>query len=211
MVNLPEGKMKSREGTVVDGDDLINSLRDGALGRFRRRGARRRWAHPADVAEKVALGALHYFLLQTTPTKDMIFNPKESLSFNGNTGPTFSTWGARISSILRKAEGSAAVSGAIKPELLAHEAEWELLKTLAAFPREATRAAEGHDPSAVAAYLSEVSKCFSPFYHDCPILSADSADLARTRLELVRATRIVPQERDGAHTGPLPRNDVRGG
>jgi len=191
MVNLPEGKMKSREGTVVDGDDLINSLRDGALEEIQAKGREEAVGDPADVAEKVALGALHYFLLQTTPTKDMIFNPKESLSFNGNTGPYLQYMGARISSILRKAEGSAAVSGAIKPELLAHEAEWELLKTLAAFPREATRAAEGHDPSAVAAYLYEVSKCFSRFYHDCPILSAGSADLARTRLELVRATRIV--------------------
>lgn len=197
MVNLPEGKMKSREGTVVDGDDLINSLRDGALEEIAAKGREEAVGDPAEVAEKIALAALHYFLLQTTPTKDMIFNPKESLSFQGNTGPYLQYMGARICSILRKVEsesgssGSPLAGGSVKPELLTHDAEWELLKTLEAFAKQASRAAEGRDPSVITSYLYDVSKCFSRFYHDCPILAAGNADLARTRLELVRATKIV--------------------
>ncbi len=203
MVNLPEGKMKSREGTVVDGDDLINSLRDGALEEIQAKGREEAVGDPAEVAEKVALAALHYFLLQVGPTKDMIFNPKESLSFQGNTGPYLQYMGARISSILRKTEAECAfgpdgkatagalAGGEVKPELLTHDAEWELLKTLGDFPKHAARAAEGHDPSVLTAYLYDVSKGFSRFYHDCPIIAAGNPDLARTRLELARATLIV--------------------
>ena len=203
MVNLPEGKMKSREGTVVDGDDLINSLRDGALEEIAAKGREEAVGDPAEVAEKIALAALHYFLLQTTPTKDMIFNPKESLSFQGNTGPYLQYMGARISSILRKVEAEcqfghdgtattgALAGGSVKPELLTHEAEWELLKTLADYPKQAARAAECRDPSAITSFLYDVSKGFSRFYHDCPIIAAGNPDLARTRLELARATRIV--------------------
>jgi arginyl-tRNA synthetase len=87
MVNLPEGKMKSREGTVVDADDLIDSLRDMALTEIREKEREEDVGNPVEVAEKIALGALHYFLLQQTPAKDMLFDPKESLSFTGNTGP----------------------------------------------------------------------------------------------------------------------------
>lgn len=193
MVNLPEGKMKSREGTVVDADDLINTLRDGALEEISAKGRDEAVGDPQEVAEKIALGALHYYLLQTTPTKDMLFNPKESLSFNGNTGPYLQYMGARISSILRKVESDSALftSASVKPELLVHDAEWELLKTLSEYPRQAARAAENRDPSALTSYLYEVSKGFSRFYHDCPILAASSSDLGRTRLELVRAVLIV--------------------
>jgi len=192
MVNLPEGKMKSREGTVVDGDDLINSLRDGALEEIQAKGREEAVGDSLEVAEKIALGALHYFLLQTTPTKDMIFNPKESLSFQGNTGPYLQYMGARISSIIRKvaAEGNFS-EGSVKPELLANDAEWELLKTLAEFPKQAARAAEGRDPSIITSYIYDLSKGFSRFYHDCPILTAGTPDLARTRFELVRAVQIV--------------------
>lgn len=194
MVNLPEGKMKSREGTVVDGDDLINSLRDGALEEIAAKGREEAVGDPAEVAEKIGLGALHYFLLQVSPGKDMIFNPKESLSFNGNTGPYLQYMGARVSSILRKVETpefSNVAVGTVDPSLLVHEAEWELLKTLKDFPKQVARAAENHDPSVITAYLYEVSKGFSHFYHECPILTAASPDLARTRLELVKAVRIV--------------------
>jgi arginyl-tRNA synthetase len=197
MVNLPEGRMKSREGTIVDADDLIDTLRSGALDEITEKGRGDAVGDPAEVAEKIALGALHYYLLQTTPTKDMLFNPKESLSFNGNTGPYLQYMGARISSILRKveAEGASGVGsillGAVRPELLSTEAEWELLKTLAEYPKQAARAAENRDPSIITSFLYDVSKGFSRFYHDCPILAASSPDLGRTRLELVRAVLIV--------------------
>ncbi|MDR2952085.1 MAG: arginine--tRNA ligase, partial [Treponema sp.] len=103
MVNLPEGKMKSREGTVVDADDLIDSLRDMALAEIRAKEREEEVGDAAEVAEKIALGALHYYLLQPSPAKDMLFDPKESLSFTGNTGPYLQYMGARISSMLRKA------------------------------------------------------------------------------------------------------------
>ena len=192
MVNLPEGKMKSREGTVVDGDDLINTLRDGALEEISAKGRDEAVGDPAAVAEKIALGALHYFLLQVSPTKDMIFNPKESLAFTGNTGPYLQYMGARISSILRKvADDPSLAGGSVQAGLLTHDAEWELLKILGEFPKQTLRAAQNQDPSVITGFIYDLSKAFSRFYHDCPILAAGSPDLARTRLELVRACRIV--------------------
>ncbi|GHV78772.1 arginine--tRNA ligase [Spirochaetia bacterium] len=182
MVNLPEGKMKSREGTVVDADDLIDSLKDLALEEIRSKDREEAVGDSAEVAEKIALGALHYYLLQVTPAKDMLFDPKESLSFNGNTGPYLQYMGARISSILRKANSN--TTGNIKPELLGSDAEWELVKTISAYPNAVADAAARMDPSILAAYLYDLSKGFSRFYHDCPILNAASPDLAAGRLAL---------------------------
>ncbi|MEL3905494.1 MAG: arginine--tRNA ligase [Treponema sp.] len=194
MVNLPEGKMKSREGTVVDADDLITDLKNGALEEIAAKGREEAVGNPEEVAEKIALGALHYFLLQVDAMRDMLFNTKESLSFNGNTGPYIQYMGARISSILRKAEteeGAAARKGSYKPELLTSEAEWELLKKLEDFPAQVDKAAAQYIPAIITGYLYDVCKLFSRFYHDCPILAADNPDLAATRLELARAVQIV--------------------
>lgn len=197
MVNLPEGKMKSREGTVVDADDLIDSLHNDALKKITENGREKEVGDVETVAENIALGALHYFLLQVSPKKDMLFNPKESLSFTGNTGPYLQYMGARISSILRKAEEPEAQNnlknGSLKPELLTHESEWELLKTLEDFPKQVDKAGERKDTSVLTSYLYEVSKSFSRFYRDCPILTAGDVDLCVTRLELARATKIVLQ------------------
>lgn len=197
MVNLPEGKMKSREGTVVDADDLIDSLHEDALKKISENGREKEVGDIDAVAENIALGALHYFLLQVSPKKDMLFNPKESLSFTGNTGPYLQYMGARISSILRKAESPETKellkNGSVKPELLSHKSEWELLKTLEDFPNHVDRAGERKDPSVLTSYLYEVSKAFSRFYRDCPILSAGDADLSATRLQLAQATKIVLQ------------------
>ncbi|GHV25949.1 arginine--tRNA ligase [Spirochaetia bacterium] len=192
MVNLPEGKMKSREGTVVDADDLIDSLKDLALEEIRSKDREEAVGDSAEVAraaEKIALGALHYYLLQVTPAKDMLFDPKESLSFNGNTGPYLQYMGARISSILRKANSNTngKAEGSVKPELLTKDAEWELVKTISAYPAAVADAAARMDPSILAAYLYELSKGFSRFYHDCPILGADNPDLAAGRLALSKA------------------------
>jgi len=187
MVNLPEGKMKSREGTVVDADDLIDSLKEMALQEIREKNREEAVGDGEAVAEKIAVGALHYYLLQVSPTKDMLFNPKESLSFNGNTGPYLQYMGARISSMLRKKAGSLAEAGQFRPELLTGEAEWALIKTLATYPETVELAASQMDPSVIAAYLYELSKAFSRFYHDCPILNAETADLAASRLALSQA------------------------
>lgn len=192
MVNLPEGKMKSREGTVVDADDLINQLRDGALEEIAAKGREEAVGKPEEVAEKIALGALHYFLLQATPAKDMMFNPKESLSFNGNTGPYLQYMGARICSILRKAEEAGVKpSESVDFSLLNHPAEWALVKALGEYPATLKKAAEKLDPSEIAALLYEVAKLFSSFYHDCPILGIDNQALTAARLALVRCVKTV--------------------
>ncbi|MEL3907584.1 MAG: arginine--tRNA ligase [Treponemataceae bacterium] len=196
MVNLPEGKMKSREGTVVDADNLLNSLHKGAFEEIKEKGREEIVRDPKDTAEKIALGALHYFLLQVNPKKDMLFDPKESLSFTGNTGPYLQYMGARICSILRKAETANAEitkGGVFKPELLSSETEWELLKSVENFPAQVLRAKENYDPSVIANYLYELAKNFSRFYKDCPILSANDPNLLVTRLELVKVVKTVLQ------------------
>ncbi|AEE16334.1 arginine--tRNA ligase [Treponema brennaborense] len=195
MVNLPEGKMKSREGTVVDADDLINTLRDGALEEIAAKGREEAVGDPAAVAEKIALGALHYYLLQTTPTKDMLFNPKESLAFNGNTGPYLQYMGARICSILRKAAdtGLQAASPAQAAALLTHETEWELVKLLGDYPSVVVKAAENLDPSQLTGFLYDVAKAFGKFYHECPAvgIASENPALASARLALIAGTRTV--------------------
>jgi arginyl-tRNA synthetase len=206
MVNLPEGKMKSREGTVVDADDLIDSLRDMAIAEIKEKEREEKVGDPAEVAEKIALGALHYYLLQVSPAKDMLFDPKESLSFNGNTGPYLQYMGARISSMLRKKNEEVKIKNEECSEdkfsLLVSDSEWELIKTLAAYPAAISEAAAGLDPSRLAAYLYELSKCFSRFYHDCPILNAENPDLSAARLALSQA--VLRVLKDALHLICVP-------
>ena len=192
MVNLPEGRMKSREGTVVDADDLIDSLRDDVLEEITAKGREAAVGEPAVVAEKIALGALHYFLLQATPSKDMLFNPKESLSFNGNTGPYLQYMGARICSILRKAEETGiTINDGADLSLLTNPVEWELIKSLGDYPEAVYRAAEKLDPSEITAVLYSIAKSFSSFYHDCSILGTDDKELLQARLKLVSCVKTV--------------------
>ena len=197
MVNLPEGKMKSREGTVVDADDLIDSLRDLALEEIREKEREEALDNPKETAEKIALAALHYYLLSVTPSKDMLFDPKESLSFNGNTGPYLQYMGARISSMLHKNKESGTMdeeSGIKSAELsdngeyslLTSDSEWELLKVLANYNEAVSLSASYMDPSLLGTYLYDLSKAFSRFYHDCPILQAETSALSVARLDLSR-------------------------
>jgi arginyl-tRNA synthetase len=183
MVNLPEGKMKSREGTVVDADDLLDSLKEMALKEIKDKEREEIVGDAEVIAEKIALGALHYYLLQTSAAKDMLFNPKESLSFNGNTGPYLQYMGARISALLRKSE-TRALPTAVQPELLIGDEEWELVKALMDYDDAVGTAAAKMDSSTLTSYLYSLSKTFSRFYHDCPILNADDPALARARLAL---------------------------
>jgi arginyl-tRNA synthetase len=200
MVNLPEGKMKSREGTVVDADDLIDSLKEMALGEIREKEREQEVGNPQEVAEKIALGALHYYLLQVSPVKDMLFDPKESLSFNGNTGPYLHYMGARISSMLRKSNEQREMgngewgTGEADFSLLVSDPEWELIKILALYPQAVSEAAAGLDPSVLTAWVYELSKAFSRFYHDCPILNAENSELSSARLALSRAVMRVLQD-----------------
>lgn len=192
LVNLPSGRMKSREGTVVDADDLIDSLKASARKAIEERGRDGSVGDPDDVAEKVALAALHYYMLQATPAKDMLFNPEESLSFNGNTGPYLQYMGARINSVLRKAD-----EAGVRPDsseqavaLLSAEDEWTLIKLLGDYPAVVARAAENLDPSGLSAYAYETAKAFSKFYQTCPIVAVSSknAALAGARLYLAQCT-----------------------
>ena len=197
LVNLPSGRMKSREGNVVDADDLIDSLHADALKAIQDKGRDSEVGNADDVAEKVALAALHYYLLQVSPVKDMLFNPEESLSFNGNTGPYLQYMGARIASILRKAEEQGLSANLCADSqslsLLTHESEWALIKSLGRFPQVVEKAATDLDPSQMASYIYEICKAFSAFYRDCPILSVaeENKTLASARLCLASCTLTV--------------------
>jgi arginyl-tRNA synthetase len=191
MVNLPEGKMKSREGTVVDADDLLDSLRDLALEEIREKEREEIVGNPREIAEKIALGALHYFLLSVSPAKDMLFDPRESLSFNGNTGPYLQYMGARISSMLKKAEqlksDISEIDASPNYALLVSDPEWELIKVLANYDEAIASAALNTDPSLLGTYLYNLSRAFSRFYHDCPVLQAEIPELSAARMDLSRA------------------------
>jgi len=190
MVNLPEGRMKSREGTVVDADDLLKELGHMASEEIRSKERDKIVGNVEETGHKIALAALHYFLLQVSPFKDMVFDPKESLSFNGNTGPYLQYMSARISSMLKKFEARKAHFQGVEPDfrLLKSDAEWELVKNLASFPSTVRMAAGELNPSLVACHLYDTAKSFSRFYHDCPILGADNKALALGRVELAKAT-----------------------
>jgi arginyl-tRNA synthetase len=187
MVNLPDGKMKSREGTVVDADDLIDELRDMAFTEIKNKEREDAVGDVYTTAEKIALGALHYYLLQISPERDMSFNPKESLSFNGNTGPYLQYMGARICSILRRG-GDFLTNEETYTELLTSDEEWQLIKTIAQYPQTVAIAAKEMNPSFITAWLYELSKNFSGFYHAAPVLNAQDTRLIRARLALCRAT-----------------------
>ncbi len=186
MVNLPDGKMKSREGTVVDADDLIANLSDLALEEIRAKGREEEVEDARATADAVTLAALHYYLLQVTPKKDMVFNPKESLSFNGNTGPYLQYMAARICSMERKARemGWNTEDSQVDGTLLTADEEWELVGILADFPRVVEQAGKDHNPSLIAAALYNGAKVFSRYYHDNPILNNENTTLAKARLQL---------------------------
>ena len=187
MVNLPEGKIKSREGTVVDADDLIDDLAERALAAMR---DKERVENPKDTAEKVALAALHYFLLQVSPAKDMMFRPDESLSFNGNTGPYLQYTMARISALIAKFSPQAS-SVPISADLLCRDDEWEIIRGIAEFPELVERSAEKLDPSILASGLYALARNFSGYYHEVPIARGASRELSTARTALARAVLLT--------------------
>ncbi|MCR4602730.1 MAG: arginine--tRNA ligase [Prevotella sp.] len=186
MVELPNGKMKSREGTVVDADDLMELMVDDAyhtsmeLGKFDDMSEEER----RDIARIVGMGALKYFILKVDARKNMLFNPEESIDFNGNTGPFIQYTYARIRSILRKATPTGQVSGA---ELSAKETE--LIQKMNEFGAAVEQAGKDYSPSGIANYCYELTKVFNQFYHDYSILN--EPDEAKKQMRLVLARNVA--------------------
>ena len=193
MVELPEGKMKSREGTVVDADDLIADMVETAremsteLGKLD--GCTKEEAD--DVCRIVGLGALKYFILKVDPKKTMLFDPRESIDFNGNTGPFIQYTHARICSILRKAdEAGIDYKSYDCTELLPEEVA--LIKSMADFPNVVKAAGESFSPSLIAAYAYDLAKTFNGYYHDHSILREEDGQKRRMRLMLAaEVARII--------------------
>ena len=193
MVELPEGKMKSREGTVVDADDLIADMIGTAremsdeLGKLD--GCSEEEA--AAISEMVGLGALKYFILKVDPKKTMLFDPRESIDFNGNTGPFIQYTHARICSILRKAEEMGISTENYTNASLLDE-EVELIKTLTEYPAAVRSAAQQFAPSVIAAYAYELAKQFNGYYHDHSILKEQDATTRSLRLMLAeQVARVI--------------------
>ena len=185
MVELPEGKMKSREGTVVDADDLIADMVGTAremsdeLGKLD--GSSEEEANA--ICEMVGLGALKYFILKVDPKKTMLFDPRESIDFNGNTGPFIQYTHARIRSIMRKAEEAGiATDNFLSAPLLQEEVE--LIKALSEYPAVVRAAGEQFAPSVIAAYAYDLAKQFNGYYHDHSILKEENSAVRSLRLKL---------------------------
>ena len=186
MVNLPNGKMKSREGTVVDADDLFDNLAELAKKEIQEKERENLVDGLDKTANAIALGALNYYLLQVDPTKDMTFDPEKSISFNGNTGPYLQYMGARISSMLRKFDEVKDDYKDIEfdASLLNLEEERELVKLIANFPEVVKKAGENFNPSLICSHLYDISKMFSKWYHDNKILMADDKSIVVARITL---------------------------
>lgn len=182
MVELPDGKMKSREGTVVDADDLMDKMVEGAreasADRFKDMPAE----EAAEVARMVGMGALKYFLLKVDPRKNMLFNPKESIDFNGNTGPFLQYTYARIRSIIRRAGDDFNPKEEIKTQ--PNEKESVLIQKVADFPQVVSEAARSFSPALIANYCYDLAKEYNQFYHDYPVLKEENDDVRKMRLIL---------------------------
>jgi len=184
MVELPEGKMKSREGTVVDADDLMATMIADAAEASAERMADMDAAEAADTARKIGLGALKYFLLKVDPKKNMLFNPKESIDFNGNTGPFLQYTYARIKSVLRKGGTDPLAGTPAAVTAVPGEGEIDIIQCLAGFPDTVAEAARSYSPALVANYAFELAKLFNRYYHDNPILKEEDPAMRGLRLLL---------------------------
>lgn len=190
MVELPNGKMKSREGTVVDADDLIASMIQNARALSEDKVNKLEGiteAEKNEIARIVGLGALKYFILKVDARKNMLFNPEESIDFNGNTGPFIQYTYARIRSILRKAAAQGiAIPTAVADNAPMNEKEIALIQKMNDFGAAVAQAGVDYSPSGIANYCYELTKEFNQFYHDYSILNADTEDEKTTRLVLAQ-------------------------
>lgn len=181
MVELPEGKMKSREGTVVDADDLIDTMVASAAEMGAERFAEMPAEESAEIARMVGLGALKYFLLKVDPRKNMLFNPKESIDFNGNTGPFIQYTYARIRSVIRKSEG---FDPQATPQSEPNAKESVLIQKVADFPSVVAEAGKNYSPALIANYAYDLAKEYNQFYHDYSILREEDEQKRNLRLLL---------------------------
>ena len=186
MVELPEGKMKSREGTVVDADDLIEKMYEEAKATSDESG--KLAGLPEEEKDRlyhtIGLGALKYFILKVDPKKKMLFNPKESIDFNGNTGPFIQYTHARIKSILRKA-GEQGIEAKLDADAVLSPKEVRLVKLISSYPQKVAEAADALSPALIANYCYELSKEFNQYYHDTMILREPDRKLLEMRLVLI--------------------------
>lgn len=183
MVELPEGKMKSREGTVVDADDLLTEMYNTAELTTKELGKVDGFSQDElhQLYQTVSLGALKYFILKVDPKKKMLFDPKESIDFNGHTGPFIQYTYARIKSVIRKADFK---SSTVSTEISLHLLERELLKWIYDFESIVEEAAKSYSPALIANYVYELAKLYNRFYHELTILKEEDRNLQQLRLQL---------------------------
>jgi arginyl-tRNA synthetase len=189
MVDLPSGKMKSREGTVVDADELIEEMTETAAQHTRELGKIDDFSEEEaqQLYRAIGLGALKFFILRVDPKKRMLFNPQESIDFHGYTGPFVQYTHARIQSVLRKER----CNGNIPTDYPLNEQEKEIIALLFLFPSVAEEAALNYDPSAICNYVYNLAKTYNAFYHDNPILKAQSNEAKQVRLAISEMTARV--------------------
>lgn len=207
MVELPEGKMKSREGTVVDADDLIQKMYEEARATSDESGklADMSEEDKAKLYRMIGLGALKYFIIKVDPKKTMLFNPKESIDFNGNTGPFIQYTHARIRSILRKAaEKGLEYSASPMPKVELSAKEIRLIKLLNTFPAKIAEGAQAYSPAVIANYAYDLAKEFNQYYHDTPILKEENEDVLKMRLVLIDTLSAVLRKAMGILGIELP-------
>lgn len=207
MVELPEGKMKSREGTVVDADDLIQKMYEEARATSDESGklADMSEEDKAKLYHMIGLGALKYFIIKVDPKKTMLFNPKESIDFNGNTGPFIQYTHARIRSILRKAaEKVIEYSASPLPKVELSAKEIRLIKLLNTFPARVAEGAQAYSPAVIANYAYDLAKEFNQYYHDTPILKEENEDVLKMRLVLIDTLSAVLRKAMGILGIELP-------
>ncbi len=195
MVELPNGKMKSREGTVVDADDLMKLMVDDArrVSDEAGKNADMTEEEKQEIARIVGMGALKYFILKVDARKNMLFNPEESIDFNGNTGPFIQYTHARIRSILRKSEGTCSspltLSASLNPK------EVELIQKMSEYGAAVEQAGKDYSPSGIANYCYELTKVFNQFYHDYSILNEE--DSQKKQIRLVIASNVAKILKNG--------------
>lgn len=185
MVELPQGKMKSREGTVVDADDLVAEMIEVSRKTSEELGKLDGYTpeQAAETYRMIALGALKYFILKVDPKKNMLFNPEESIDFNGNTGPFIQYTYARIRSILRKAaDRNIAINRTVTTTAEPNAKELQLIKVISQFPAAVKEAGDSYSPALIANYIYELVKEFNQFYHEFPMLAEENPDVRNLRL-----------------------------